>query len=112
MDSTRASNEAITRGRVTVWANHIPGFRVMSILERGLLAYPTARTDVTRSVWRTKSEYVILEIMWDSDADSEVEHCDVEEALRRERAGGRDNMSAYYCQNDTLAYFTTAFSKM
>jgi predicted kinase len=38
--------------------------------------------------------------------------CDVEEALRREKAGGRDNMSAYYSQDSTLLYFTTALIKM
>lgn len=44
--------------------------------------------------------------------DIEFIDCDVEEALRREKAGGRDNMSAYYSQSETLLYFTTAFRKM
>ena len=38
--------------------------------------------------------------------------CDMEEALRREKAGGRDNMSAYYKQDGTLLYFSNALSNI
>ena len=44
------------------------------------------------------------------EIEIEFIECDLKEALRREEARGRDNMSAYYSQSDTLLYFTTAFS--
>jgi hypothetical protein len=36
--------------------------------------------------------------------------CDIEECIRREKAGGRNNRSAFYSQDDTMSYFTSAFA--
>jgi KaiC/GvpD/RAD55 family RecA-like ATPase len=81
---------------------------------------------VTRAVGQRRN--IVIEILGDQEEPKksilpkmaslgyqtkiEFIDCDVEEALRREKAGVRDNMSAYYSQDGTMLYFTTAFRNM